>query len=161
MVQPLPYTHNCFVCGVSNRHGMQLRFHADTESHAIHAEFQPRKEHAGYPGVLHGGAVAAALDEAMFWAATHATGRMQMSVELAVRYRGKVHTGGQYRIVAGSERQRGRLSTTTAELLDADGEVCASASGKYLPLPGEDAQRVLADVCSDPSTLSLGDFAPE
>lgn len=161
MAQPLPYTHNCFVCGVDNPHGMQLRFHSEGESHVIHADYLPRDEHAGYPGVLHGGAVAAALDEAMFWAATHTTGRMQMSVELAVRYRGKVKTGARYRIVACSGQRRGKLCSTTAELVDADGAVCASASGKFLPLPKEDAQRVLADVCSDPSTVSLRDFAPE
>ena len=161
MSQCLPYTHHCFVCGTSNPHGLQLRFHTEPEDHVIHSDYIPSDHHAGYPGVLHGGAVAAVLDEAMLWAATHATGRMQMSVELAVRYRGKTLTGSHHRIVARFVRQRATMCSTTAELLDAAGDVCATASGKYLPLPREDAARVLADVCSDAATLSLRDFVAE
>jgi len=120
-----------------------------------HLDFTPRVEHAGYPGVLHGGVVGAALDEAMFWAATHGVSRMHLSAELTVRYRKKVEVGCSYRLVARIVKAARSMCRTEAELLDADGEVCANATGKYLPLPKEDADLVLQDFHADDSTVPL------
>ena len=53
----------CFVCGQRNPYGLQLVFRL--ENNSIVAEFQPREEHQGFPGVIHGGIVAAVLDEAL------------------------------------------------------------------------------------------------
>ncbi len=159
MRKHLPYTRHCFVCGRDNPHGLRLRFAADVESGTITADFAPSDHHAGYPGILHGGAVGAALDEAMFWAATYATRRMHMSVDLSVRYRAKTMTGAPYRLVARLDEQRGAMCLTSAELSDAAGTVCASATGKFLPLPAADVARVLADVCDDTATIPLAEFA--
>ena len=151
MVEHLPYSRGCFVCGVENPNGFGLRFHADQD--IVHAEFVPDPQHAGYPGVLHGGAVGAILDEAMFWAATHSAKRMHMSVDLSVRYRGKVMIGETYRVEARLVQARGSVSKTQASLLDIDGVVCASATGKFMPLPEEDVTQVLADFFPDPETV--------
>jgi acyl-coenzyme A thioesterase PaaI-like protein len=152
MVEHLPYTRECFVCGTDNPNGLNLRFHS---SHGeIFAEFTPRPQHAGYPDVLHGGVIGAALDEAMFWAATHSVQRMHMSAEMTIRYRNPVHVGGCYRLVARMVASVRTMCRTEAELLDADGVVCASASGKYLPLPEADAARVRADFRADDDTVS-------
>lgn len=159
MPKLLPYTHHCFVCGKDNPHGMQLRFAADEGSGAVSAAFVPRDHHAGYPGIMHGGAVGAALDEAMFWGATFKTRRMHMSVELNVRYHAKTITGGAYRLVARLDQQRGAMCFTSAELVDGAGIVCASATGKFLPLPATEIARVLADVCEDPATIPLREFS--
>lgn len=153
MTEHLPYTRSCFVCGVENEHGLQLRFRA--EDSVVHADYTPRPHHAGYPGLLHGGAVGAVLDEAMFWAATHATGRMHVSAELSVRYRNKTLVDRAYRVQARLVQERGPVCRTEAELLDGDGQVCASATGKYLPLPAGDAAAVVADFFPDPETVPL------
>jgi acyl-coenzyme A thioesterase PaaI-like protein len=153
MAEHLPYTHNCFVCGVDNPHGLHLRFSSANDE--VTSDFTPRVEHAGYPGVLHGGVVGAALDEAMFWAATHGVSRMHLSAELTVRYRKKVEVGCSYRLVARIVKAARSMCRTEAELLDADSEVCANATGKYLPLPKEDVDLVLRDFHADDSTVPL------
>ena len=152
MVEHLPYTRGCFVCGVDNPQGLHLRFRADEGE--VHADFAPREGHAGYPGLLHGGALSAALDEAMFWAASHGVGRMHVSAELTVRFRRKVLVTQSYRIVARLVQARSAMCRTEAELLDVEGEVCATATGKYLPLPREDLPLVLQDFYPDEDTVS-------
>ncbi len=151
MVEHLPYSRGCFVCGVENTNGFGMRFHADAE--AVHAEFTPGQQHAGYPGLLHGGAIAAILDEAMFWAATHGSGRMHVSVDLSVRYRSKVSVGEPHRVEARLVLARGPVCKTEASLLDAAGAVCVTATGKFMPLPPEEVPHVLADFFPDPETV--------
>src|SRR5579864_3726600 len=53
----------CFVCGQRNPFGLHLVFRVEGDS--VVADFQPREEHQGFPGVIHGGIVAAVLDEAL------------------------------------------------------------------------------------------------
>ena len=59
----------CFGCGSDNPHGLALEFTHDADG--VRAEFVTREEHQGFRGMLHGGIVTAALDEAM----GHAVGR--------------------------------------------------------------------------------------
>jgi acyl-coenzyme A thioesterase PaaI-like protein len=53
----------CFVCGQKNPIGLRLRFTARGDS--VRTEFTAGPRYQGYEGVLHGGIVAAALDDAM------------------------------------------------------------------------------------------------
>jgi acyl-coenzyme A thioesterase PaaI-like protein len=57
-----PNSSMCFLCGVNNPIGLKLAFYTDGEDRCI-ASFQPRPEHQGYPGQLHGGIVTTLLDE--------------------------------------------------------------------------------------------------
>ena len=50
----------CFVCGQRNPFGLHLVFRREHDT--VVADFQPREEHQGFPGVIHGGIVAAVLD---------------------------------------------------------------------------------------------------
>lgn len=156
MVEHLPYTRGCFVCGIDNPHGLGLRFHAEAD--LVYSEFTPRLGHAGYPGVLHGGAIGAVLDEVMLWAASHRVGRMHMSVEVCVRYRGKVLVEEPHRVEARVVQVRGPMCKTEASLLDAAGEVRATATGKFLALPAEDVPRLLTDIVADPETADLDHY---
>jgi acyl-coenzyme A thioesterase PaaI-like protein len=50
-----------FVCGIENPRGPKLKFYTDDEGRCI-ARFQPRPEHQGYRGHLHGGLISTLLD---------------------------------------------------------------------------------------------------
>jgi uncharacterized protein (TIGR00369 family) len=151
MTEHLPYSHHCFVCGVDNPHGLKLRFTADAGE--VLAVFDPQAQHAGYRGILHGGVVAAALDEAMFWAASHAGGRFHMSGEMTVRDRRKVLVGERYELSARPVDVARGVYRAEGELRDAEGRRCATATGKYLPLPVEDVPAVLEDFHPDAGTV--------
>lgn len=56
----------CFGCGKDNPVGLQLEItYVNDKSHI---EFVVGPEHCGYPGIMHGGAIATLFDEVMFHA---------------------------------------------------------------------------------------------
>ena len=58
--QFLPTSDGCFICGEGNAAGLQTQFYI--EDGRVKTRVQPRTHHCGYPGVIHGGIVAALLD---------------------------------------------------------------------------------------------------
>jgi len=155
----LPYTQDCFVCGVRNPHGLQLRFRFEND--VIHSDFTPRAPHAGYKGIVHGGIVATALDEVMFWAAAYVGRKFYVSVDMQVRWSRKVAVGERYLLVGRSVKQHRVFFHTAGEVVDAAGQVCASATGRYYPLPPAEVPLGLDDFCFDPATLAPLDFFPK
>jgi acyl-coenzyme A thioesterase PaaI-like protein len=59
-----PNSRMCFVCGIENPIGLKLKFYTDDEGRCI-ARFQPKPEHQGSPGHLHGGLISTLLYIAM------------------------------------------------------------------------------------------------
>ncbi len=53
---------SCFACGLENTSGLRLRFY-DNGSDRVFSHFVIDLQHAGYPGMAHGGIVASILDE--------------------------------------------------------------------------------------------------
>src|SRR5581483_10852672 len=97
----------CFVCGQRNPFGLQLIFRIEDD--AIVADFQPREEHQGFPGVIHGGIVASVLDEALGRTSVLAQRpEWTMTGRLEIRYRRYVPYGPRLRVRAklGMERKR-------------------------------------------------------
>ena len=54
---------NCFGCGGANPSGLRLVLR--TEDRSVVAEFTPERRHEGWPGIVHGGVIAALLYEVM------------------------------------------------------------------------------------------------
>lgn len=128
----------CFVCGQRNPFGLRLIFRQEGQS--IVADFQPREEHQGFPGVIHGGIVASILDEAL--GRTSLLGEhpeWTMTGKLEIRYRRYVPYGPLLRVRATLEVERRRMLQAKGALTLAEDEntVLAEASGIFLPLsPG-------------------------
>ncbi len=59
----------CFGCGPANAEGLRIRSFAEGGEYV--AEWQPRKHHEAFPGMLNGGIVGALLDCHSNWAAIH------------------------------------------------------------------------------------------
>ncbi len=131
----LPNSESCFACGQSNVAGLQLRFFVEGEH--TKAIFTPKPHHCGYPNVLHGGIVAALLDETMAWAANRAIARMTVTGELTVRYVQPVPGDRDIHAWAEVTKANRRLVYAIGALHDATGEVFARAEGRFLPLSAE------------------------
>jgi acyl-coenzyme A thioesterase PaaI-like protein len=136
----------CFVCGQRNPFGLHLVFRQ--ESGSIVADFQPREEHQGFPGVLHGGIVASVLDEAL--GRTSLLGEhpvWTMTGKLEVRYRRYVPYGPLLRVRATLESERRRMlqAKGVLTLADDEGAILAEASGIFLPLPNGVVDEILQD----------------
>ena len=155
----LPYTHSCFVCGVDNPAGLQLKFHA--KDGMVQADFRPRPQHQGYRDIVHGGVIASALDEVMFWVASYEGRQFYVSAELSVRYMKKVQVGCDYRLVSRVAGRQRRIFLTEAELRAvADDSVCATASGRFFPVPLDQVPLDHEDFVTDPKALPLEDMLP-
>jgi acyl-coenzyme A thioesterase PaaI-like protein len=155
----LPYTKNCFVCGAHNSHGLHLRFRRDGDE--VRADFTPAAHHAGFRDIVHGGIIATALDEAMFWAAASTTRRFCLAAELNVRFLQKVSIGEKYLIVAKFDADRGRIWQSSAELRDAAGKMCARATCKQMPMDVAAMKHAAVDFLPDPATAEAIKLFPD
>lgn len=139
------YQH-CFVCGQRNPYGLHLVFRR--EENSIVADFQPREEHQGFPGIIHGGIVAAVLDEAL--GRTSLLGEnmaWMMTGRLEVRYRRYVPYGPPLRVRATLENERRRMLQAVGVLTLAsdEGGTLAEAHGTFLPLSTDMVYTILQD----------------
>ena len=91
--------------------------------------------HQGGPGIVHGGIVGAALDEACGLLATWYR-FPTVTARFAIRFRRPVPINAALRIVSRVTATRGRRIEIAAELLD-DTDVLADAEGAFLHVPLE------------------------
>ena len=149
---PLPHTRSCFVCGEANAHGLRLRF--TTDGQVVHSRFTPRAEHIGFKGVTHGGILATVLDEIMVWAVAVPTRRFAYCAELSVRF---LHPAQpDVELLALGElvtNRRDKIFEAKGELRTADGQLVASATGKYLPIPADQVPAMLTELIGDLSVV--------
>jgi acyl-coenzyme A thioesterase PaaI-like protein len=126
--------HYCFGCGDRNPHGLRLDFRFE-DKRAV-AEFQPRAEHQGYPGLVHGGVTAAALDEAMGWA-MYALRVWAVTGKMEVKFRQPLPLDGKATVSAEVIRNRGRWLEVRGEVRSAEGKLMAESQGLFMRLPKE------------------------
>jgi len=136
----------CFVCGQRNPFGLKLVFRREDTS--IVADFQPREEHQGFPGIIHGGIVASILDETLGRTSILAQRpEWTMTGRLEIRYRRSVPYGPLLRVRATLGAQRLRMIRAAGIITFADDEqvILAEARGTFLSLPEETVDTILKD----------------
>lgn len=136
----LPNSKTCFVCGEDNHAGLKTRFFVEGEY--VKMPLNAQEHHCGYKNTVHGGVVAAALDECMGWAASRAIQRMCVTADLTVRYLHRVPADEGLVVRAEVVKAHRRLVQTAAVLLDAAGKEYARAEGRFLPLTVEETLEV-------------------
>jgi len=154
----LPHTSGCLVCGRGNPHGLHLSLHVDPASGIVSVEFVPSIHHIGFEGIVHGGVIATVVDEAMVWAATWAGKRFCVCGEMTVRFRQNSRVGTKLAVTAKVENFRPRLIQTTSEVIDASGQILATASGKYVPISVEQHREFAGTFVESPSTAEAAEL---
>lgn len=136
----LPNSTTCFVCGEDNVSGLRTRFYVEEDR--VKMPLNALEHHCGYENTVHGGIVAAALDECMGWAAARAIRRMCVTAELTVRYIDRVPVAPDLVVEAEVTKAHKRMVNTEARIMDSSGKVYARAEGRFLPLSAEETLRV-------------------
>lgn len=137
-----PNSRHCFVCGVANPYGLQLRFN-ESGPGEVTAEYTVPERYQGYPGVVHGGIVAAMLDEVCGRA--HMGGdppRFMFTARLEIRYRHNVPVGKPLRLVGRVARSKTRIATASGEIFDAEGDLLAEAEALLVDVPPDTVSTV-------------------
>jgi uncharacterized protein (TIGR00369 family) len=136
----LPTSQGCFVCGEENIAGLQTRFYV--EDGVVKATLKPQEHHCGYRNVVHGGVVAAIMDETMGWAAICAIKRMCLTADLKVRYLNRAPADRETTVTTEVVRVGARLVQVKSTLTGDDGEVFANAEARFVPLSVEETLEV-------------------
>ena len=132
-----PNSDYCFVCGRKNEIGLYMTFYDNGRDQVV-ADYTVHERYQGYPGIVHGGVVAAMLDEvigrvSMIGDPHH----FMMSVKLEVKYRHPVPTHTQLKVVGRIVRLRGRLGKAVGEIILPDGTIAAEATMTLADVPTE------------------------
>ena len=132
-----PNSKHCFVCGRENPFGLKLNFY-ETSPGEVVVDYTVPEQYQGYPGVVHGGVVAAMLDEV--------TGRVHMggdpprfmyTARLNIRYRKNVPVGQPLRIFGHAGKSHERTAIATGQIYGPDGELLAEAEALLVNVPDE------------------------
>jgi acyl-coenzyme A thioesterase PaaI-like protein len=125
---------HCFVCGPSNPIGLHVAF--SVRDGRVTGEFTPSALHVGFAGIVHGGILAAVLDDAMAWVG-YGQREPTVTARLSVRYRQPARPGETLQVEAEEVGRRRGVRNGRALLRRGDGVVVA------------DAEAVLADAPAD------------
>lgn len=125
----------CLVCGMKNELGLKTSFY-ELENGEVVSIFSTKDEHQSYPGRLHGGVTGAILDETIgraimikypdIWGVT---------IELNIRYKKPIPLNTELRAVGRITKDTSRVFEGTGELILPNGEIAATAEGRYMKMP--------------------------
>ena len=126
-VRRQPTSRMCFICGRDNPIGLKMRFEEDAAAEQVRATLTIPEVFQGYPGVVHGGIVAAVLDETAGRAVLlHGTDDdLMATLRLSIRYRSPTPTGVPLTAVGWLERRGGLGARAAGEIRLPDGTVTA------------------------------------
>lgn len=126
---------SCFACGLENPSGLRLRFY-DNGRDQVFAHFTLDPQHAGYPGIAHGGIVAAILDEV--GGRTTMIGQPQrffVTAHMDLRYRHPVPVNMPLDATGSLLKRRARRTQAHAEIFTDGMGILAEADILFIDLP--------------------------
>ncbi|WP_054813848.1 PaaI family thioesterase [Nocardia arizonensis] len=124
--------YRCFGCSPHNSGGLRLTFTAHPDG--LQARFRLDRSFESYPGVVHGGLTGVICDEVMGNLIVLARRTPAFTVSQRTRFVTPLLVDREYVCVASlSEGQSETLIQGSAEILDADGALCAGSSATYQP----------------------------
>ncbi len=144
----LPRYKKCFVCGKENHIGLNITFKTDEEK--VYASFKPDEKYMGYENTLHGGIAASLLDETMGWSCSIKTKKMYYTAELTVRYKKHIKINTRLFVEAKMVKSKHLMAFAEAVLKDEEGNILASAHGKYFPIKDDEEERVYSLLHHEP-----------
>jgi len=129
-MRKLPEHGSCFVCGGSNSHGIGVTWYA-REDGSIFTDVTLTEAQQGPPGLAHGGASAALLDEAM-GAAVWQAGYKAVSIGLNISYQRPVPLGQKIQVIGMRMDKLDKQIFTQGVIRLLDGTVAVRGKGVYV-----------------------------
>ena len=139
MSERQPSSRSCFVCGRENAIGLRTRWTSDRAAGEVRTELAIPEHFNGFPGVVHGGILAAILDEGLVRTALLDGDfeDLMVTARMEVVYRCPVPTATPVTFVARMVRRAGTRAECEAEARLPDGTVAARATALLARPPAE------------------------
>ena len=133
-MQQLPSSRGCYVCGRENPVSLGMTFFLQ-ENGEVTSEVVVSEAYAGYPGMVHGGNIAAMMDEAVGRAATgDDPNRFAVTSQLTVKYRQPVPTNQRLLVTGRLIKKRGKVSQAYGEIRNQEGQLLAEADAIFVEI---------------------------
>lgn len=130
----------CFICGLENPIGLHLHIY-EVEQGVVESTYFAPDHFQGYPGVLHGGIVAAILDEISGRAHMGSDPnhpRFMFTAKLEVKYRQNVPIGRELKIIGKAGKTKSKSAEAWAGIYDAEtNELLAEGNTLLINVPKE------------------------
>jgi uncharacterized protein (TIGR00369 family) len=124
-----PHYPSCFGCGPESAFGLHVVCRKVGDQ--IHARYTFSSQHAGAPGIAHGGTVAALVDDVCGFM-LFVVGQPAVTRTLNVEYLRPVLVGVPYDVVAVADSFEGRKLFVSCEGRGPDGELTFRGGGLFL-----------------------------
>jgi len=134
LIEKQPGSKTCFVCGRENPVGLKLNFYT-LSSGKVRSEVNIPVKYEGYPGTVHGGIIAAILDECGGRAQMTEPDRFMVTAQLNVRYRLPVPPETPLVVFGEAGERRGRVSYARSEIQNLAGDILAEAELVLVDIP--------------------------
>jgi len=121
----------CFGCGQKNPIGLKLNFHWNGRE-AV-AEFTPRDEFQGWPGILHGGIIANILDEAASWAFNF-NGIHVITAKMEISFRHPAKIGELLIITSTIKSRNGKRGQAISQIVNREGILIAECESIHVSI---------------------------
>lgn len=135
-----PNSAHCFICGRDNSVGLHLHIY-ETAPGEVRSTYIAPDHFQGYPGVLHGGIVAAIIDEVSGRAhmgSDPQNPRFMFTAKLEVKYRKNIPLGRQLEIIGRAGKSRSKSAEAWAGIYDAEtNELLAEGNTLLINVPKE------------------------
>ncbi len=142
-MKKLATSNHCFVCGRLNDFGLHMNFY-QTAPGEVQATIRLPERFQGYPGIVHGGIIAAMLDEisgrAVMMDEEGKPTRFLVTATLNIRYRKPVHIDTELLLRGHLVKDTGRVATVKGEIYDEAGQVLADVELVMVNIPDQMVQ---------------------
>ncbi len=135
-------SRNCFLCGLQNDSGLKMSWYEDHEHCRVCSTVTIPEQFNGYPGVVHGGIVAAVLDETAGRAImlNSDLGNLMVTLKLEVSYRRPTPTNTPLTVTGWVLKQGRKRARVAGQIQLPDGTVTAECQAVVVRPPKEMTQ---------------------
>ena len=125
---------HCFVCGMKNPFGLQVKPEIKDDGALVRIECTPSEHLQGWADILHGGILSTLIDEAITYVGISTFGQHAVTAQLEVRFRNPAPTRVKLFVSAERIKVSRRLVEAKAEVRLTDGTLIATGTGKVVPV---------------------------
>ena len=125
---------NCFVCGMENPFGFQVKPEIKNGGEFVYIECTPAEHLQGWANILHGGVLSTLLDEAITYVGISTFNQPAVTAQLEVRFRNPAPTCVKLHVCAERIKVSKRLVEAKAAVTLGDGTLIATGTGKVMPV---------------------------